>query len=464
MSKQYIKSLFIFRRDLRLEDNTALIKALSESEQVIPCFIIDSRQISEKNKYRGEKTLQFMVESLEDLSRSLKKKGSKLYYFYGESEKVIRDLITKVKPDALYLNKDYTIFSRKRDSAIQKVCIKKTVEFIECEDALLTPPGSVLKDNGTPYTVYTPFYKKAMASVEVPKPKKNRFRNFYSGSIKGSFSNPKKEIKFKSVKKLYTSGGRKAGLKLLSKLKSLKKYKEERNIPALDVTSGLSAHHKFGTISVRETYHAAKKLFGIKCTFISELYWRDFFTHVSYYNPHVYNGSFRKEYDKLDWENSKKLFDAWCEGRTGYPIVDAGMRELLETGYMHNRVRMIVASFLTKDLLISWRWGERWFAKHLIDYDPAVNNGNWQWAASTGCDAQPYFRIFNPWLQQKKFDPECLYIKKWVAELKPFDPKQIHALEKEKSQIPAIYPAPIVDHYERRDDALDMYKEVRENK
>ena len=461
MPKQYTKSLFIFRRDLRLEDNTALIKALSESDKVIPCFIIDSRQVGERNKYRGEKVLQFMVESLKDLDHSLKKKGSKLYFFYGESEKVVKDLISKTKPEALFFNKDYTIFSRKRDAAIEKICAKEKVEYIECEDALLTPPGSVLKDNGTPYTVYTPFYKKAMVSVEISKPKQNKFKNFYTGSIKGSFSNPKKEIKYKATKELYTSGGRLEGQKLLRKLKALKNYKEDRNIPALDSTSGLSAHHKFGTISVRETYHAAKKLFGSQCTFISELYWRDFFTHVSYYNPHIYNGSFRKEYDKLDWENSKKLFNAWCEGRTGYPIVDAGMRELLTTGYMHNRVRMIVASFLTKDLLISWRWGERWFAKHLIDYDPAVNNGNWQWAASTGCDAQPYFRIFNPWLQQKKFDPECLYIKKWVEELKPFEAKQIHSLEKEKSQIPAIYPAPIVDHYERRDDALDMYKEVR---
>ncbi|MEZ4753931.1 MAG: deoxyribodipyrimidine photo-lyase [Bdellovibrionota bacterium] len=462
MVKKFRKSLFIFRRDLRLEDNTALIESLSDSDQVLACFIIDPRQVSDRNKYRGEKTLQFMLESLHDLDQSLKSRGAHLYYFYGKAEQIVGGLINSIKLEAVYLNKDYTIFSRKRDAEIEKVCMKNSVEYNAYDDICLAAPGSVLKDDGKPYTVYTPFYKKALRSIEIPEPRKNNFKNYYHAVVKTSFKNPADKIKIIACSSLYINGGRNKGLALLKKVKNLDNYKQEREIPALDATSSLSAHHKFGTISVRETYHTALKAHGKNSTFISELYWRDFFTQVSYYHPHIYNGSFRKQYDDINWENDKKLFDAWCQGKTGYPIVDAGMRELSTTGFMHNRVRMIVASFLTKDLLISWRWGERWFAKHLIDYDPAVNNGNWQWAASTGCDAQPYFRIFNPWLQQKKFDPECLYIKKWIPELKDLDAKEIHKLEKEDAEIPQGYFAPIVDHYERRDTALEMYKEVRD--
>ncbi|MCB0318226.1 MAG: deoxyribodipyrimidine photo-lyase [Bdellovibrionales bacterium] len=459
--KDYGISLFIFRRDLRLDDNTALIEALTKSEQVIPCFIIDPRQVGESNKYKGEKLLQFMYESLVDLDEALSKHNKRLFYFYGEAEQVIEKLLKEIKPGALFVNSDYTIFSQKRDAKIKSICETSKTDFVSLDDALLCPPGSVLKDNKQAYTVYTPFYRKALSSVEIRKPKTNKFTNFYSKPIKSEISDPLKKIKFKKNNQQYVSGGRTTGLQLLKSLKNLGDYKDQRNFPAVSGTSKLSPHHKFGTISIRETYHYAKKHFGQDSTFISELYWRDFFSHIAFFNPHVFKGSFRKEYDNLDWENDKRLFDFWCQGQTGFPIVDAGMRELLNSGFMHNRVRMIVASFLTKDLLISWRWGERWFAKHLLDYDPAVNNGNWQWAASTGCDAQPYFRIFNPWLQQKKFDPDCEYIKKWVPELRQFSAKQIHGLLLEKNQMPAIYPCPIVDHDIRRDDAIDMFKEVK---
>ncbi len=223
--------------------------------------------------------------------------------------------------------------------------------------------------------------------------------------------------------------GRLAGLKLLKNVCSGKDYLAKRDIPSLDATSHLSAHLKFGTVSAREVFYALKALRGDAHPMIEQLYWRDFFTHVAYYFPHVFSGCFYEEYDAICWSRDKDIFLSWCEGSTGVPLVDAGMRELNTTGFMHNRVRMVVASYLVKDLHIDWRWGERYFATRLVDYDPALNNGNWQWAASTGCDHQPYFRIFNPWRQQGRFDPQCAYIKKWVPELKARTPKEILAME-----------------------------------
>jgi deoxyribodipyrimidine photo-lyase len=221
----------------------------------------------------------------------------------------------------------------------------------------------------------------------------------------------------------------------------------------------LSAHHKFGTVSIRETYQKIKNEFGIAHTLINELYWRDFFTHIGFHFPKVFVSAFNEKYEKIPWENNKTKFNHWCNGTTGFPIVDAGMRELGTTGFMHNRVRMVVASFLTKDLHIDWRWGEQFFANHLIDYDPAVNNGNWQWAASTGCDAQPYFRIFNPWSQQQKFDTNCIYIKKWIPELKNLTSREIHQLENKPSLVPN-YPQPIINHNEAAFIAKQLFQNI----
>ena len=228
----------------------------------------------------------------------------------------------------------------------------------------------------------------------------------------------------------------------------------------MEGTTRLSAHHKFGTISIRESYWVVKRELGNSSQLITELYWRDFFTHVAFHFPHVFKGAFREEYNGLEWSKSKKNFDAWCEGKTGFPIVDAGMRQLKETGWTHNRVRMITASFLVKDLHIDWRWGEKFFAQHLVDYDPAVNNGNWQWVAGSGCDAAPYFRVFNPWTQQKKFDQDVKYIKKFIPELEKLTAKQIH--DWEKRQVDGIaYPAPIIDHAEARKETLKRYGKTR---
>jgi deoxyribodipyrimidine photo-lyase len=243
-----------------------------------------------------------------------------------------------------------------------------------------------------------------------------------------------------------------------------KNYDDERNLPALKGTTLLGPHNKFGTVSIREVYHLVVESLGVNHTLIRELYWRDFFTHIAWHFPHVFGHAFHRHYDAINWSKDMKLFNAWSEGRTGYPIVDAGMRELVATGFMHNRVRMIVASFLVKDLHLNWRWGEAFFARHLTDYDPAVNNGSWQWAASTGCDAQPYFRIFNPWLQQKRFDAECVYIRRWVPELKNLSDKAIHELGNPDTGRPEKYPHPIVEHALQKIQAEEMFRACQPSK
>jgi deoxyribodipyrimidine photo-lyase len=458
MKKTYQKSLFLFHRDLRLVDNTGLNLALTQSESVFPAFIFDSRQI-EKNPYGGLVSVGCMVRALNDLDQELMHKKSGLSIGYGVTHEVLKKWIKDNAIDVVFSNRDYTPFAQHRDDQIAQVCAELGVSFIVSEDALLSPVGSVLKSDKKPYTIYTPFFNNA-SQHHVDTPNTESFVSLSNESLS--------EITIEQVCKKHhlvpspdsLFGGRTQGLKVLSSLSQFTQYDKERNIPAHDEgTTHLSIHHKFGTISPRETYHAVVKSLGKTHTLIRELYWRDFFTHIAHYFPHVFGESFKPEYDQLEWEGDGSLFRAWCDGQTGFPIVDAGMRQLNETGYMHNRVRMIVASFLTKDLRVDWRLGERYFAQHLADYDPAVNNGNWQWAASTGCDAQPYFRIFNPWTQQKTYDPDCLYIKKWVPELATVSAKEIHALEKGGLFTISGYPKPIVDHDVERKKTLLWFRD-----
>lgn len=456
--KPFSLSIHLFRRDLRLDDNTALIAALSQSEHVLPVFIFDERQLS-NNPYMGNNSFEFMVNSLAELYDELKLKVSQLCFFKGIPHEVLTEIFAAVKVDALFVNRDYTPFSRERDEQIAMVCQQHRIQFSSYADALLTEPEQVHKDDGLPYTVFTPFMKKAR-HLSVVEPQPNNFSNYFSGKIEilSHLFNPK-ELLDKSNPTLLLKGGRKEGLKLLDDVQGLNDYDESRNLPAKKGTSLLSAHHKFGTISIRETYQTIVQLFGKESTLINELYWRDFFTHVVFHFPYVLGNAFKEKYKRIAWENNEQKFDFWCKGQTGFPIVDAGMRELTTTGYMHNRVRMIVASFLTKDLHVDWRWGERFFANHLVDYDPAINNGNWQWAASTGCDAQPYFRIFNPWSQQQKFDPDCIYIKRWVPELSHLSVKEIHGLKNTKPLIPD-YPTMIIDHSEAAKKSKMLFKEI----
>ena len=458
MAKAHSLSLHIFRRDLRLFDNTALTEALKSSDLVIPCFIFDKRQI-EDNDYKSDNCIQFMAHSLLELDNELKKKNSKLYFFYGITEEVIVKLLTQLNIKAIFINRDYTPFSRNRDQKIEKICHNFNIDFHSYADALLHEPEEIFKPNREPYTIFTHFLKKAL-QLPIKSPQKISHENYYQKSI----SLEDKQILSKLLKinnsNLFVKGGRAEALSLLKHIKDLKDYHIIRNIPALHGTTRLSAHNKFGTISIRECYAAIVRDLGKGHTLINELHWRDFFTHIAFHYPHVFGESFHRKYQDITWSQNEKHFQAWCEGRTGFPIVDAGMRELNTTGYMHNRVRMIVASFLTKDLHIDWRQGEKYFAQKLVDYDPAVNNGNWQWAASTGCDAQPYFRIFNPWIQQQKFDADCLYISYWIPELSMVPPKNIHELYKMKMKFMTNYPDPMIDHSIESQKAKMMYKVI----
>lgn len=452
-------SIFLFHRDLRLDDNTGLKRAAEQSKHVIPCFIFDDAQLTD-NPYRGDPCVQFMLESIEDLWDQLKERNGRLYLFKGNTADVTERIIDETDADALFTNVDYTPFSRKRDGEIQELCMRKNVAFNQTHDALLTVPGDVLTGSGTPYTVFTPFMRKARGTT-ISEPEMLGDVSWYRHDIECSEHKALlDDIVDRRSARSAVRGGRTDALSRLKTLDDRKNYREERDLPARDATTHLSAHHKFGTCSIRETYHAIASTLGEDHGLITELYWRDFFSHVGYHFPHVFGGAFRKKYDALKWNESDKTFRAWCDGQTGFPIVDAGMRELNHTGYMHNRVRMVTASFLVKDLHVDWRKGERYFATKLIDYDPAVNNGNWQWAASTGCDAQPYFRIFNPWRQQKRFDPDCTYVKRWIPELDDLEPKAIHAWHDRSRTSMVDYPPPIIDHREHATRAKDMFKSI----
>lgn len=456
MEKKFRKSLFLFRRDLRLEDNTGLIFALKSSEVVIPAFIFTPEQI-EKNPFRSDHCLKFMIESLKDLENQLKKKGGRLFFFKGKPEEVVSQCIRELNIEALIVNRDYTPYSLQRDKKLEKVCKMGHVPFYSFDDVLLHPPEETLKKDGKPYTIFTPYFRNASKQNVLP-PVQTKGTNYFRGSI--SFAEDKSSFPRPTVENELI-GGRSEALKILKKLSSFGKYGRLRDFPAEKYSTHLSPYLKFTVCSPREIYAAICRNLSPHHELIRSLYWRDFFTSIAFFFPHVFKGAFHHKFDKLKWSYNKKAYQRWCEGSTGFPIVDAGMKEMNETGFMQNRVRMIAASFLIKDLHIDWRWGEKYFAQSLVDYDPAVNNGNWQWVASTGCDAQPYFRIFNPWNQQKKFDPECTYIKKWIPELRDFPPKAIHAWYEEKCRVGyKKYPAPMTNHEKTAKEALHAYKSI----
>ncbi len=456
-TKKYRRALHIFRRDLRTQDNTALNEARKAAEEVIPCFIFDPRQLK-GHPYFSAHCFQFLHESLHDLDGQLRRHGGILTFFKGEAQVIVEDLLKNLGVDAVYFNRDYTPFSLARDKAIKEVCATRQVGLHMFGDCLLQEPEESLKDDKTPYTVFTPYYKR-QAQKAVMKPAALAKGQFFQGSLTSEYQCRQSDIPCQYNEANRIAGGSTEALNILESLVRFKDYQETRDFPALEKTTFLSAHNKFGTVSIREVYEIFCRRLGKTHPLVRQLYWRDFFSQIAFHFPHVFGGAFRKQYDKIDWENNEDYFAKWCEGKTGFPIVDAGMRELNTTGFMHNRVRMITSSFLVKDLHIDWRWGERYFAQQLLDYDPCVNNGSWQWAASTGCDAQPYFRIFNPWLQQKKFDPECVYIKKWVPELASVPAKTIHSLGEKPS--PLFYIPPIVEHAERKSIAEQMFEDCR---
>jgi len=440
----YQISLFIFRRDLRLNDNTGLISALANSKNVIPCFIFDPRQIQERNTYRSLHALQFMLESLEDLQQQLKSNNGRLFFFYGQPEEIITLLSQEFSLDAVHVNHDYTPFSTLRDATMEDTCKKLGIKFFSHRDLLLHEPEEILNGSKKPYHVFTPYYNnwRAQPFRTIHHTTKN---NYHQTPSMHEYTKDYWRLLPNKNQQNVPTGGRAAATKLLKKLNHLKNYPVTRDTPAI-ATTELAAHIKFGTYSIREIYNHIQQQVPHPEELIRQLCWRDFYTMIAWHYPHVFGHSFHQEHDAMTWSTNKEHFQRWCNGMTGFPLVDAGMRQMNTTGSMHNRVRMIVASFLVKDLHIHWLWGENYFARTLIDYDPAVNNGNWQWIASTGCAAQPYFRIMNPWRQQKEHDPEAIYIKEWVPELRSLSAAMIHDAE------PAArgnqYPQPMVNHAE----------------
>jgi deoxyribodipyrimidine photo-lyase len=378
--------------------------------------------------------------------------------FYDRIDNVILKLKNEFGIEAVFFNKDYTPFARKRDSQINLFCQKEKIECFSFHDALLLNPKNTKKDDGSPYTVFTPFYKKNMLN-EIRISQENNYENYFGEKINFSLDKFPEEFDGCNNKNLNVNGGRVEAFEILSKKKDiLAKYKDNRNFPDISGTTTLSAHLKFGCISPRELNEFLKENYGEENELSRQLFWRDFHYSVAYFFPYVFGGSFHKKYDRIIWENDIEKFERWKLGKTGYPIVDAAMRELNETGWMHNRVRMVVASFLVKDLHIDWRWGEKYFAQKLVDYDPCLNNGNWQWSASTGCDAQPYFRIFNPFSQQIRFDENCNYIKKWLPELKYENSKDLHKIaENYPKRLENNYPKVIVEHKTRAEIAKRMF-------
>lgn len=452
-------SLFIFRRDLRIADNTGLLRASAASERVIPCFIVDPRQVGDTNAYRSLNAMQFMHQALVDLAKQVRTSGGRLYFFTGTAEYVVQKLLAHKIIDAVFVNRDYTAFSLKRDQAIEHACAARGIPFVSCPDALLHEPEEIMTGNGTPYSVFTPFFKKAR-SMNVREPEAARIKNWFTAPVPGASRTLANFMGTYQNKKVVVTGTHTQAQKILKDVRHQANYVRTHDYPSI-ATTHASAPLKFGLISIRQLYHALVRAFGPGHALVRQLYWRDFFTHVAYFSPFVFGQPFKEKYTQLAWHNDKKLFARWCNGQTGFPIIDAGMHELNQTGYLHNRVRLLVASFLVKDLHIDWRWGEKYFATKLVDYDPAINNGNWQWVASTGTDAQPYFRIFNPWLQQKKYDPQCLYIKKWLPPLKSLPAKHIHAWHTYAAKRTDIdYPAPCVDHTTESTRSKKHYRDI----
>ncbi|MCP4483482.1 MAG: deoxyribodipyrimidine photo-lyase [Flavobacteriaceae bacterium] len=417
-------SIFWYRRDLRLEDNTGLFEALNENENVLPIFIFDDSILDELPE--DDARVNFIYESLSKINKQLNNHNASLQILKGQIDDVWEKLVTTYDIQKVYLNKDYEPYAIKRDQKIKEFLNSKGIEMKTFKDQVIFEENEIVKADGKPYTVFTPYKRKWLEKfTKVNLNLIANFDNFY-----------KKIIDFPTLNQL---GLKNSPLKVKNySLKNVSTYSETRNFPNLDSTSYLSPHLRFGTISVRQIITELKNKSEI---FLSELIWREFFMQIIFHFPHVVTKNFRPKYDGIKWVNNKEDYDNWCQGKTGYPLVDAGMRQLNETGYMHNRVRMVTAGFLCKHLLIDWRYGEAYFAKKLLDYELSSNNGNWQWAAGTGCDAAPYFRIFNPIEQLKKFDKTLTYTKKWV---KDFD-----TLE---------YPKPIVDHKYARNRALEAYK------
>lgn len=454
--KIYKTSIFIFTRDLRLHDNTSLMEALKKSEIVIPVFILNPQQLNDSNSYKSDNCVQFMCECLEDLNGQLEKNKSRLFLFYGEMETTIKKLLKIENVDAIFMNKDYTPFAKKRESEIKKICENHNKIFESHEDYMLTGVEEIMSGAGTPYVKFTPYFNTAK-KIKVRDDTKNNYKNYISKKYKFSGEFDGKLQKFYvENENIWVNGGRTNGLKMLAKINNQKKYNETRDYP-FENTTNLSAYLKFNVMSVREVYKKIKNTLGKNTKLLAQLYWRDFYMNIIYHKKVI--GTNMNGY-KVKWTGTNSDFNKWKNGQTGFPLVDAGMRQLNKTGYMHNRVRMLVGSFLVKVLHVDWQKGEKYFASHLVDYDPANNNGGWQWVAGTGTDSQPYFRYLNPWSQLEKYDSDAIYVKQWVEELCDVPNKDIRKWQETYvNHKDTKYPKPMYDDVTNRiKDAIKMYK------
>jgi deoxyribodipyrimidine photo-lyase len=431
-------NIFWFRRDLRLEDNAGLYHALKSGLKVLPLFIFD-KNILDKLEDRKDARVSFIHEQIRKLSEQLKQFGSSIVVKYGDPETIWYELLDEYQITVVYTNRDYESYAMARDEKISKLLCDKGLNFHHYKDQVIFEQLEVVKKDNLPYTVFTPYsrrWKELLQSRTMggdlfylkSYPTEKYFDNFYQTDAL-------------PIPTLSEMGFEQSNIPIPSKEVAqgiIRNYDKNRNFPSIAGTSKLGIHFRFGTISIREK---ARKAMPLNETFLNELIWRDFYSQILTNFPKVEKKAFRAQYDLIEWRNNETEFKAWCEGKTGYPLVDAGMRELNTTGFMHNRVRMVVASFLVKHLLIDWRWGEAYFAQKLLDFDLASNNGGWQWAAGCGTDAAPYFRIFNPESQAEKFDKDTVYIRKWVKEFGT-----------------STYAKPIVDHKFARDRCLEVFK------
>lgn len=459
-------SIFIFRRDLRIQDNLGLLHLLKNEQNVVPIFIFTPEQITSKNKFKSNNAIQFMIESLEELQKELRNRGSNLLFYQGDNIAILNKIHSSFPVKKIVFNQDYTPYAKKRDESIQNWCIKKDIVCEMIEDYLLAPIGTIMKPDNTPYTIFTPFkntgYKKQIQKSTKSLPVKSLANETLLRSIiKGT--QPKGIPSYSINSNLLVRGGRKLGLVKLNQIKKHKKYNDTRNQPFIPTTE-LSAYIKFGTISVREVYWKMREELGMQNQLLSQLFWREFYYYIVYYFPKVLHGQpFKVKNKEVSWRTSKKDLQLWKDGMTGYPIVDAGMRQLNTSGYMHNRLRLITSNFLNRMLGLDWREGELYYAQQLTDYDPSVNNGNWQWTASVGVDPKPYFqRIYNPWLQSERVDKDTNYIKKWIPELKDVLPEHLHHWDIHYKDYPGIsYPPPCVDYKYARERSIKMFQATK---
>lgn len=467
---RYLRSLCWFRRDLRLHDHSALIQALEQSQEVIGVFVFDTTILDRLPS--NDRRVAFIWDSLHELHQFFKQKGGAFYILHGLPTQLIPQLAVQLHAQAVFANRDYEPSAQQRDKEVTQTLQQDSIDFISLKDQVIFEAHEILTQNHTPFSVFTPYKKAWLKQLQhihfeqyvaaTPKWENLKLLDSHDAPFPDLA-----ELNFAAAetnRMLMKAGEQEAMQAFQTFLSRIDRYDALRDFPSKKGVSYLSVHLRFGTLSIRQLVHAAylQTMAGNQGaeTWLSELIWREFYMAILTHFPHVEKQSFKSIYDKLVFSNDEALFNAWKAGQTGYPIVDAAMRQLNQTGYMHNRLRMITASFLVKDLHIDWRWGEKYFAEQLNDFDLAANNGGWQWCASTGCDAQPYFRIFNPITQSEKFDPEGHFIRKYIPEIAHLSNKTIHAPWQHKQSV-SNYPSPIVDHARARQITLERYNAIK---